>query len=536
MSRRPGVLLLTAAIVFAGCVDGIINGGDSPEVDVGGEIDGARVGGRQLRRLTAREYDNSVRVVFGLPADWPGAGLPADVSSELGFDNDAEALAVDGPRARALVAAAEKVAALVVDTRLGDVAGCAARDRACAAVLIDQFGPRLFRRDLTDAERARYLTAYDALAAETQDADEALAYTVVALLNSPNFLYRFELGTLVDSASGIYELTGEEVATALAYTFSAHPPDAELLERGRRGELATPEARLAEAQRLLDTPGGHQVIEDFTRRWLRYDEVRNLVKDETVAPGFTNLREDMAEETRRFLRYVIFEQRGGIEQLFTSDVTFLTAALAQHYGLPAPTEAFGMVQRPAAQSLGILAQGSMLSRYALTGLSSPPQRGAFVQRHLLCQPLPPPPPNAGEPPIPAPGSTTRELYEAHSTVPECQGCHRIIDGIGFGLEGFDTAGRWRTTEQNKPIDATGQLAGVSFTDGKELAALLGRSPEVGHCVAGLMAAYAFGSSAAEGFVDPPRATALGSGTTSLHDYFTQLAVTPHFNLRIERVR
>jgi hypothetical protein len=42
--------------------------------------------------------------------------------------------------------------------------------------------------------------------------------------------------------------------------------------------------------------------------------------------------------------------------------------------------------------------------------------------------------------------STRERLLAHQDQPQCAQCHRVIDPIGFGLENFDAAGRWRTEE------------------------------------------------------------------------------------------
>lgn len=538
---RRLALLLALLLAGPGCT-GLITGNgtggdDDGAVDVGGNVDGAKVGGRGLRRLTTREYDNSLRDIFSLGDAWPGTGLAPDSSSTLGFDNDATLLAIDGPRAQELELASEAVADLVVSgSVLGGLPGCGARDRACAQTMIDTFGPRLFRRTFTDADRTRYLQAYDGLAGLA--ADESLKWTLVAMLNSPYFLYRFELGTL--EGDGVYKLSSEEVATALAYTFSESPPSPALLEKARNGALATPEARLTIARSLLDTPRGHAMIEHFGKKWLHYDDVRNLVKDDTVVSGFASLRLDMAEETRRFLDHVFFKKKEGVKALFSSGETFVTPALAAHYGLPAPG-ADGLVARPAEQALGLLAQGSILSRFALTAISSPPQRGAFVWRHLLCRELGAPPPNAGMPPTPDPSFTTRESFElAHSTQPSCAGCHAIIDGIGFGLENFDTAGRWRTTEHGKPIDPTGAVVAFDssgdapFQDARGLADLLGRSPDVATCVGGLMSAYAFGDAGARDFSAPAEAKALGDGSVSLYEFFAQLAAAPHFTTRIER--
>jgi hypothetical protein len=361
---------------------------------------------------------------------------------------------------------------------------------------------------------------------------DAQKWTLVALLSSPHFLYRIELGE--KSSDGSFVLSGEEIAGELAYTFTGGPPSEDLLDRARKGELDDAAARSAEARRLLDTPRGHATVEEFMRRWLRYDDVRNLAKDDSVVASFATLRTDMAEETRRFLEDLVFAKKGTVRDLFTSSDTFLTAALAQHYGLPAPTAPFARVTRPPEQSLGILSQGAVLSRYALTHSSSPPQRGAFVRRRLLCQVLPSPPPNAGTPPLPQPGMTTRELYEnLHSTGSSCAGCHKMIDPIGFGLEAFDTAGRFRTSEQGKPIHADGAIYNTAsgdqpFTDGRDLANKLASSAEVSRCIGGLAASYAFGAVSARQYTTT---ATLENAQSSLYDFVAALASAPHFAAR-----
>ena len=73
--------------------------------------------------------------------------------------------------------------------------------------------------------------------------------------------------------------------------------------------------------------------------------------------------------------------------------------------------------------------------------------------------------------------SARELQSAHMEEPQCAQCHRKIDPIGYGLQNFDAAGKWREEEvvyltKNKkirktskhPIDPSGTLPdGTSFT-------------------------------------------------------------------------
>ncbi|MEY4485047.1 MAG: hypothetical protein RL693_2499, partial [Verrucomicrobiota bacterium] len=54
--------------------------------------------------------------------------------------------------------------------------------------------------------------------------------------------------------------------------------------------------------------------------------------------------------------------------------------------------------------------------------------------------------------------TTRERLLAHQEEPQCASCHRAIDPIGFGLENFNAAGKWRTEDSFQAVDANGKPA------------------------------------------------------------------------------
>ena len=114
--------------------------------------------------------------------------------------------------------------------------------------------------------------------------------------------------------------------------------------------------------------------------------------------------------------------------------------------------------------------------------SSPVERGAWVLRHLLNDPPPPAPPNV--PQISRLADqvlTARERLAAHMEEAQCASCHRKIDPIGFGLENFNAAGKWRTQDydgvgkQKKTwkIDASGAFhKGPAFGDYYELRELV----------------------------------------------------------------
>jgi hypothetical protein len=51
----------------------------------------------------------------------------------------------------------------------------------------------------------------------------------------------------------------------------------------------------------------------------------------------------------------------------------------------------------------------------------------------------------------------REQMEAHRKSPSCAVCHVRMDPLGFSLENFDALGKWRTTIDALPIDASASL-------------------------------------------------------------------------------
>jgi hypothetical protein len=84
---------------------------------------------------------------------------------------------------------------------------------------------------------------------------------------------------------------------------------------------------------------------------------------------------------------------------------------------------------------------------------------------LLCQDLPPPPPQLDTALKPAGGGeTTRQHFAQHSQNPVCAACHRKMDPIGFGFEHYDAFGRFRSQDNGQAVDASGAI--VSDTGGE----------------------------------------------------------------------
>jgi hypothetical protein len=146
--------------------------------------------------------------------------------------------------------------------------------------------------------------------------------------------------------------------------------------------------------------------------------------------------------------------------------------------------------------------GGLLASEADRNNTSPTKRGIFVRKALLCEDLPPPPPNANiVPPVTKPNQTRRQAMANHVSDPVCATCHVMMDPIGFGFENFDAAGFWRATEGGQTIDASGNIKDSdipgAFNGPVELGAKLAQSDEALACASTQWFRFAFGRDAAE---------------------------------------
>jgi hypothetical protein len=126
---------------------------------------------------------------------------------------------------------------------------------------------------------------------------------------------------------------------------------------------------------------------------------------------------------------------------------------------------------------GLLSHGSFLSVAGKFGDTSPTQRGKLIRTRLMCQNIPPPPPdvNVDIPPTSPDSNCKVDRYLAHRSQAGCVDCHNLMDPVGFGLENFDQKGAFRTHDLNEPtclIDGDGTVDGSMFNGPAELADLL----------------------------------------------------------------
>jgi hypothetical protein len=449
-------------------------------------------GPRLLRRLSGPELAATVRDLFRDPAA-PVATVFND-PPVLGFTVDANALLVQGLTAQQLMDNAEQLAHWAVMNHLADLSPCATADAGCRQDLIRSFGKRAFRAPLSDGRVA----AYDSLfAAEATFADGVEA-VIGAMLQSPYFVYRGELGA--GGAGAEVALTPYEVASNLSYLLTGTMPDDQLLAAADAGGLADAAQLDAQVDRLLADPRSQEMLMRFVTGWLGLDRLSTSVKDDTVFVLTDALRADMLGETRALVTDT-FASGGGLPDLLMPDHSFLNLGLAQFYGMD--TTGLGadfarVAYVPGGRDAGILAHASILTGYATAGTSSPTQRGHLVRTRLLCQNLPAMPADLDtklKPPAQA--ESTRAHYGDHMAVQPCRDCHTMMDPVGFGFEHYDGFGRYRDQDNGFQVDATGTIAGmtggdVTFDGVGQLASYLAGSNDVRQCLVRYWAYYAYG--------------------------------------------
>lgn len=433
-------------------------------------------------KLSHEQYAAAVEALLGVEVDT--SLFVADGSNGI-FENFSSVGLVRVDLADNYLDTAGKVAEELTTDALAGLTSCDLRAQ-CAEAFIAEFGARAFRRPLRSDEVATYLELFE-LGTSEGETEQGFRATVKGLLNSPHFLYRTELGAPEDETSELFTLTDHEVAELLAFSLLDGPPPEWLAAAADAGELTEPMTLRAHVDRLLAEPEALRQLNHFLTQWLEIGHFEQVTKFEERFPGFDDVREAMAEETSAFLAQFGTTQRSFAE-LLLSPVPSVSPRLDEFYlsGAAPPAEP---------QRVGVLGLGTVLSHHAKPHLTSPTLRGTFVRARFFCQNITLPvgftPPPLSETEVLNVARTTRDLYLRHQTDPGCSTCHRLTDNIGFTLEEFDGAGRFRTIDDTQgfqdPVDSVSELTDSDvnrpISNHVELSQALAESELVRQCMA-----------------------------------------------------
>jgi len=454
---------------------------------------------RVLTRLNRAEYDNTVRDLLGDTSHIALTTLPTDYGDGA-FDNNAAALTIDPTLAQTYQQLAETLAenALAANSPgRALVLVCTTTDATCAKQIATNFATRAWRRPPTATEVTNLLALQTASTAAGFTFEQGVQMMVEGALLSPNFLFRPEIDTTVDSPSQ-HPISPYELATRLSYFLWSSMPDAALQTAAGSGQLATRDGVLTQVKRMWADPKANAFVTRFPGLWLDTLNV-TIAKtpDPMVFPAFTpDVQAAMQQESAAFMSDFITGDQNFFD-FVDAKFTYVNQTLAQFYGIQG-TFGTTMTKVDLTSSMqrgGIMTQGAVLAVTSPPTRTSPVMRGQYVLARLLASPPPAPPANV--PPItaavPADGMTFRQKLEAHVTNAVCAGCHSAMDPIGFGLENYDGIGEWRTTDNGLPVDSSGKLpTGQAFSGALQLESILKADPRLPSAVVQYVLSYALG--------------------------------------------
>jgi Protein of unknown function (DUF1592)/Protein of unknown function (DUF1588)/Protein of unknown function (DUF1585)/Protein of unknown function (DUF1587)/Protein of unknown function (DUF1595) len=496
--------------------------------------DAAGTGRVAVRRLNRGEYNKTIRDLIGLDAH-PADDFPSD-DVGYGFDNIGEVLSTPPILLEMYMGAADKVIREAfrsdaiyerlmnppIDTvprafrKIKPPVRVFREDKIFLAPtrrvedpelkkerhlydILRAFADRAFRRPATHDELTRLLNIVLSAEKDGELPEAALQLALRAVLVSPQFLFlQLEPDRGAGSGSNPIPIHDFDLATRLSYFLWSSMPDDQLYRVAALGSLRHRENLRQQVKRMLRDQKARALAENFGSQWLETRKLKEFTPDPALFPDFDEaLRAAIVAETELFFDSIRDKDRSVLD-LLDADYTFVNERLARHYGIAGVSgDWFRRVSLAGTPRGGVLTQASVLAATSNPNRTSPVKRGKWILENIL-----------GSPPSPPPSGvealkqrkehggfdTIRQQMERHRTDPACAACHRSMDPLGFGLENFNAIGGWRTSDEGKPIDSSGELAGGrSFHGPTELkAALLSRRDAFARCFAEKMLTYALG--------------------------------------------
>jgi hypothetical protein len=248
------------------------------------------------------------------------------------------------------------------------------------------------------------------------------------------------------------------VAARLSFGLWDSLPDDELMKAAAQGQLHTQEQVQCQARRLSSDARARDKMRSFLQHWLQMDHVDSLSKDDKLFPGFTpEIIADLRTSLNLFLDDVVWSPSSDYRRLLLEDDLFVNSRLAKFYDVDiapgAATDDFIKVSLDPKQRSGVLTHPYLLASFSYQKTSSPIHRGVFLTRNIVGRALKPPPMAVQFDDAKfAPNLTMREKVAELTRSQACQGCHSVINPLGFSLEYYDAVGRFRTHEKDRPID------------------------------------------------------------------------------------
>lgn len=461
----------------------------------------------RIARLTHFQWKNAVQDLLYLDA--PPDELVASFSPDaiVGYDTNSSQLRVTstlrGDYQNAAEALAEQVAASNEAINKLLPPNAPQDPSARARAFIADLGLRSHRRPLTATEADRYFALFQKgpdLFPQLSAFAGGVRLVVESVLQSPFFLYRTELGQA--TTDGRVTLTGYEVAAKLALAVTGSGPDKLLLNAAAAGALEASNARVAvadHAERLLDTPRAQATALHLHTQTYALSRYSIVQRNPNNYPQFGEGTGASLKKSAELFFQSIYDDNLGVNEILTSPTAYVDANLAPFYGLPGGFGSeFSRVDLSGQGRSGFLMQLGFLTLFSGEFQPDPIHRGVFINEHVLCVDVGRPAANI--PPLPdvLPGQTNRLRINSVTGPGTCgEACHAtVINPLGFAFENYDPVGRFRSTDNGLPVDASGVYPideeEAQFSNAHELAQQLGESAMAHRCYAEHWLSYLYG--------------------------------------------
>jgi hypothetical protein len=390
------------------------------------------------------------------------------------------------------------------------------QEKDCANTILSRIARLAYRRPVTKADVDTLMKFFAQGREDGGSFDEGIQLALERMLVDPDFLLRvikdppvknaargaaFQVKGAAVQGPKAYKLSDIDVASRLSFFLWNSIPDNELLTLAEKGQLTAPAMLDKQVKRMMADPRATKaLVSSFASQWLNLRQVVDVVIDPTKYPLYDeSLLRGFQTETEMFVASTI-EEDAPMRTLLDADYTFVNERLATHYGLEGVNGSrFRRVKLPNHdQRGGLLAQGTILVTTSYPDRTSPVLRGKWLLNNMFGVAVPAPPPGVNATLEAPPGKIPpgiRERLAQHRTNPSCNGCHAVIDPLGFALENYDVTGGWRTEDElgNKVFSTGTTIGGQNIEGIPGLRKLLLEKPDqFPKTVAEKLMAYALG--------------------------------------------
>ena len=401
----------------------------------------AKPGTFQPRRLSATEYRNTLRSLFGfdLTVGVTEAEqtitekslvlklLPADPPGKSGYRNDTHS--------NPLSTQAWEQYSYLADYALEELFSPQRRNRLIelagefhvgeflitnAETLVGYFAAGTKRRPVPCDE----LKILHSAIVVDGDIVAATKRVIKGLLVSPTFLYR---GLLMPKTAGQQWVDDFELAERLSYFIWGDMPDDELIRTATVRQLQDPQILSRQIERMLNSRKSDNLATDFAVQWLLLDEIDQVSDNPPV-------RNALKSQPIDFFRYLIAEDRPILE-LVDSKIAFANPLTRKHY--LADVEQLKKYRKPKGIEIEIVpnqkltlnktvGRGGLLTMPGVLAMNRGPiLRGVWMLERILGEHLPDPPADVGQIKGNVPGENLsfRDRFAEHRSNESCALCH-----------------------------------------------------------------------------------------------------------------